>query len=482
MVPLLGFAPDLDPITPGVLTDCTHLIPNERAMQAAPSAVDGVTGLSALGAACRGAAVVVRLNGSRRTFAATQTDIFELTGTSWTDVCTTALTGSSENRVMFAQFGDTTLATNDTEAILSATSGNFTAIAGAPKARIVIAVPKFVVAMNTNDGTYGDSPDRWWCSEFENASGWAPSVNTQCATERIIESGGEITAGLPFGSGFVAYKSRAMYLASYSGPPSVFVLQRVPGEQGCVGPEAVCDIGGPHVFVGEDNIWLFDGSRPVPIGNEIRQWFYNDLSPTYRYRTIVTYDRNNGRVWVFYPSTISTGNPDSAVVYHIGRQKWGRSNRSVEAALNFVTPGLTWDTLNTVASTWDTLPNIPWDSQAWQAGGRALGVFNTSHQLKILTGSGENSGMTTGDLGDDDAVTFLNGVRLRFLTEPTTATATGQTKMGAGQAATAASTSTMIDSKFPLTQAGRWHRFSFLFTGNTEVTGIRINGKQAGSQ
>ena len=37
---LLGFAPDMDPTVPGVITDCTQLIPTERGMTAAPAAVD----------------------------------------------------------------------------------------------------------------------------------------------------------------------------------------------------------------------------------------------------------------------------------------------------------------------------------------------------------------------------------------------------------------------------------------------------------
>jgi hypothetical protein len=135
-----------------------------------------------------------------------------------------------------------------------------------------------------------------------------------------------------------------MFLGQYVGPPEVLQFQRIPGDQGCVGPEAVVDIGGAHIFVGEDNIWLYDGSRPVPIAQGVlRQWFFDDLSATYKYRTIVTYDRNNGRVWVHYPSTVSTGKPDSALVYHLGSKRWGRANRTIEAAMNYVTPGVTWD-------------------------------------------------------------------------------------------------------------------------------------------
>jgi hypothetical protein len=485
LIPLLGFVPDAPTTTPGVLTDCAQLIPSEKGMQSAPSAV-GITGLSALPAAARGAAVLVNTSGTRRTIVGTQTRLFELSGSTYSEVTGITYTGSSENRWMFAQFGDAALATNDTERIQASTSGTFAGITAAPLARIIISVPNFVLAFNTNDSsgsaTFGDSPDRWWCSAFQNHTDWTPATTTQCTTGRLVESGGEISAAAPFGSGCVAYKARAMYLGQYVGPPVVFQFDRIPGEQGCVGPEAVCDIGGAHIFVGEDNIWLYDGTRPVPIAQEIRQWFFNDISATYKYRTIVTYDRNNGRVWVFYPSTVSSGNPDSAVVYHLNKKRWGRANRTVEAVFNFVTPGLTWDTLSSLASTWDTLPLIPWDSQSWQAAGRALAFFDSSHNLKTLTGSGENSGMTTGDLGDDINVATVNRVVLRFETEPTSATITGQTKSGQGATAVAAGSGSLSGSKFDIRQTGQWHRFAFLFTGNTEVSGLDTNAVKAGER
>ena len=35
---VLGFAPDADPTTPGVLTDCANLIPSELGMRPGPTA------------------------------------------------------------------------------------------------------------------------------------------------------------------------------------------------------------------------------------------------------------------------------------------------------------------------------------------------------------------------------------------------------------------------------------------------------------
>jgi uncharacterized protein YfiM (DUF2279 family) len=55
MIPFSSFSPDIDPTTPGVITDCENLIPTLRGYAGAPSGVS--VGMSALAAAALGAAL-----------------------------------------------------------------------------------------------------------------------------------------------------------------------------------------------------------------------------------------------------------------------------------------------------------------------------------------------------------------------------------------------------------------------------------------
>jgi hypothetical protein len=484
VIPIIGFLPDADPTTPGALIDCVNVIPSEKGMVAAPALTTAVTGLAALPAECRGSAVLLDTAGVRRHFAGTQTKIYELSGTSWVDRSRAGnYTGSTENRVMFAQFGNAALAANDTEKIQATTSGAFADIATAPIARIVFTMDNFVMALNVNHAaSYGDQPDGWHCSAFQDHSDWTQDVATQATSGRLIGEGGELTAGARLGPYAVAYKLNSIFVGSYVSAPVVWQWDRIPGEVGCVGPEAVADVGGAHVFVGEDNLWLFDGVRPTPIATgQVRAWFFNNSSATYRYRTIVKYDKQTSRVWFFFPSaSSSTGQPDRAIVYNLVSKKWGRSDQVIEAAVQFVTPGLTWDTLDTISGTWDGLPSIPWDSQAWQSGGKALAVFNSSHELKTLAGTSSGGGFTLWEYGDDDAVSFLRGVRVRFTQSPQTGTVSGSTALNAGDTYTTVSSGTLYDGKFQLRQSGRFHQVSLTMTGPFEATAVRHDTVQAG--
>lgn len=484
MIPLLGFAPDSDVTTPGVITDCENFIPYRNGMEGGPSATTP-SEVPALSAECLGAAVVTLLNGTRRVIAGTAETLQELSGGSWSDVTRSvggAYGAGADARWAFAQFGDATLAANINDPIQRSTSGAFADISGAPNAEIIFPVGSQVMALNVNDGAV--KPDGWHCSAINDDEDWAESILTQSASGRLVSSPGAITAGARLGDYAVAYKLKSIYIGQYVGAPSVWDWQPVPGgEIGCVGKEAICDLGAAHFFVGADNFFVFDGTRPVPIGDQVRQWFYDNSNPSYRYRIKCIFDRQNNRVWVFYPS-ISATTCDSALVYHVDRKRWGRSNRSIEAAINYIAAGLTFDSWDDAGATFDGLPNIAFDSQYWLSGGQALSVFNTSHQLQLLTGDSMSSSFTTGDVGDDDMVSLLKRIRLRYAPSyaPTSASVEVSGKFSLGDDLTPGPSSTQVNNKFDVMQEANWHRATFTFSGPVRVLGARAELEDAGSR
>lgn len=163
---LSGFAPDLDPAIPGVLTDCDALVPTTQGMSAAPSLVSA--GYPALAAAPTSAFVAELLDGTKRTFAATAAAIYEASSGSWTDRSRGGgYTGT--NRTRFAVFGNNVLSTNRSQVIGQAVPGAaFSDIAGAPTASILVTAAGFVMALNINGMTLGDSPDGWGCCAIRN--------------------------------------------------------------------------------------------------------------------------------------------------------------------------------------------------------------------------------------------------------------------------------------------------------------------------
>lgn len=479
MTPITGFAPDADITTPGLITDCQNFVPYLNGMEGAPEPVTPAS-VPALAAACNGAAVVTKLDDTRRIIAGSQAKLYELSSGAWADRSrASAYTGNADTRWSITQFGDATLASSRTDVIQRSTSGAFADIAGAPKADIIFTVGAFVMALNVNDGT--EKPDGWHCCAAFDDTSWSPSIATQAANGRLVATAGRITAGARLGEYAVAYKQKSIYLGQYVGAPTVWDWIQVPGgEAGCVGKDAICEIGGAHFFVGDDNIWIFDGTRPAPIADgQVRQWFYDNSSPQYRYKTTCVFDRQTNRVWVFFVSKNGT-TLDSALVYHVLSKKWGRANRTVEAVLNYISAAVTIDGLSGVASTIDTLPSAGFDSQYWLSGGKALAVFNTTHQLQSMTGASTTSSFTTGDNGDDERLTNVNRIRLRYATAPTSATVQMYAQRNSGAGFSEGPTGAVLDGKFDVRQSARWHRAKFNFTGPVRVTHMGAEMKPAG--
>lgn len=113
-VELTGFAPDLDPATPGVVMDCDAIVPTTFGLASANSAVDA--GYPTLGTTPTAAYVAELLDGSKRTLVSSATKIYEAVGGAWVDRSRAGdYTGT--NRQRYCVFGNNVLAANRTQII-----------------------------------------------------------------------------------------------------------------------------------------------------------------------------------------------------------------------------------------------------------------------------------------------------------------------------------------------------------------------------
>lgn len=477
---LSGFAPDLDPATPGIVTDCNAIIPSTQGLAAARSVV--TAGLPALATTPNSAFVAELLSGSKRTFAASTTKIYEASGGAWVDRSRVG-NYSGTNRTRFAVFGDICLATNRTEIIGAASAGGaFADIAGAPAAQILVTASGFVMALNINGMGMGDAPDAWGCSALRDHTSWTPSVTTQCAAGRLLDSPGAIKAGAALGSDVVAYKNGSMYLGRYVGPPLVWAWQRIPGDVGCSGAESLVVVGSRHFFIGPSDIYTFDGTVPQPIGAPVREYFFADLHQTYRDQIIGVSDTARDLVYWYYASVASTtGAIDSCLVYNYRTNKWGKWAVSIEAALQYSSGQVSYDGLGALYSTYDDLPSIAYDSPFWLADSTVPGVFQSS-TLYSLTGTPGASWLTTCDFGDMTQFSLLGPVKPRFRQTPTASTATNFYREELGDTKTQDTTIAISRGKYDFRRAALWHSVRMDFTGAVAINGIDVEMAPAGSR
>ena len=482
MIKLLGFSPDSDPTTPGVLTACTNVVPSADGLRGAPAPT--TVGAAALAAACRGAFLLTDLAGARRMIAGTSAGLYELSAATWTDRSRSAAPASgsvyslgSDDRWSVAQYASATLAATPTEVIQRSTTGQFTDVAGSPTAKLIETAQGFAVAFNTTT-----SSDEWYCSAYLDETDWTLAVSTQCVKGRLVSSPGPITAAKRFGDQIAVYKDGSMFIGDYVGAPEVWRWTQVSTDVGCVGQDAIVDASIGHVFVGRDNLYVYDGTTPRPLGvGIIRNWLFADMAGAYQYKTKLLWDKTNLFVWIYYASAGGSGAVDRCAVYDVASQRFGLAHSTIEAVVTYVTPALTYAG-NATITTYALLPAISYDSQFWLSGAATPAVVNNSHILSSLSGACVSASQTTGDMGAEDGYTLCKNLRVRYIQAPTTSTATGYTKDESGVTLASGSSSTQSDGRHNMRQTARWHRFKVDTTGDFKLSGVMPEYQAAGTR
>ena len=177
----------------------------------------------------------------------------------------------------------------------------------------------------------------------------------------------------------------------------------------------------------------------------------------------------NSLVYFYYPVSDSV-HPDKCVVYNYRTDQWGVDDRQIQAAFEYISPGVTYDDLGASFATYDALPSVAYDSSFWAASFPIPAVFDTSNQPKTLDDVAGSSSFTTGDIGDDFVESLLSRVKNRYIVAPTTASMTNYHRQNIGDALTADVTTSQASGKVDVLREARWHRFMWNFTGNTELS------------
>jgi hypothetical protein len=495
LVPYVGYAPDLDSTTPGVFTNCASIEPTVKGFRGARSPVS--VGLPALAAQCFGSVAVRKTDDTTRLFAGSTSKLYEGASSSWTDRSGTAYSLGTSNRWRFAQFGDTSLAVAKTEKLqfLTTASTFAAATSTAPKASIVETVNNFVFLFDVNDqgGIYdsSDRPDGWWCGQkgSDGTSDWTPSVTTEAATNNLRSTAGKITAGRKFGYQIVVYKLRSMYVGTYVGAGAggaIWDFQLIPGEgAGALSQEVVVNVGTEddpkQIIMGPDNFYSFAGGRPVPIGNPIKDTVFAELNTQYYYACTAAHDPRAKTVRFYYPVG-SSNMPEKCVVYNYLTGKWGRDDRSIEAAVEYVSGGITYDSLGSSYSTYADFPDQPYDIAFIAQGAAVPAIFDATHTLKTLSGASASSSITLGDYGDPQIFSTLKRVIPKFLSAPTTASFVHLYRDVLSSTKTQGATVSISGGRFDVLKSSRWHSGRIDMTGDHEIAGMWADQEQDGEE
>lgn len=466
---MLIYAPDAIDIAPETLSAVSG-IPTMRGYQSPPAASSSLA--SALENAPKGGSVVITLNGSQRVFAGTANKLFEFSSGAWSNV---SRGGNYEVlsvpavgfKWRFAAFGDNIYAATGPKALFTNVStavplqymahdgSTFTNTNG-PAASCIAAVGQFLFVGNTFDATMSPSPgfgeqgNRWWCSAVFDGTDWDPDVRTQCASGLLVATPGEITAIAELSGQCVVYKNSSIYVGYYSGPPEVWKFEVREVDIGCYTQEAVVVVGARHYFIGDSDIYVFDGSHAVSIGAGVREWFFARITREGLSKIQSLHDQVNQLIYWFYPANGSS-TLDSVLVYHYGNNRFGAFSFTVSEVLELVGGPAPVATGSTTTAQ------------------LAKMYLDGSYVAKALTGTGTALTFTTSWYGDIEQYSLARRIRTKFRTAPSSGTVTHSTCAYIGGTVSTGSAVNWGSGRADLLASGRYHRDAHSYSGDCEI-------------
>lgn len=495
-IPLAAWEPDGDPTKPGVLVEVGNMVPTRRgfASDLGPGDYNGLV----LPDKCYGGRLLPVNSINPAVMLATDSTLYYYGGSgSLVDRnrATPVYVAPADLTVAwrFEQFGEYTLAIqrdNPLQASADISTTDFSDVSGAPSAYTMCVASGFVMVANTVDVPADNTFryfDAWHCSALGDHSDWTPSIATQCAQGRLLETPGPILRLFAYGPDVLAFKRGSLIRGRYVrnlADGIIWEWRVISSEVGIVGHDAVVQVGGVVYFMSLDGVYAFNGSSLRRVDSFPRLWWMraqanSGTDDSLFMLTQAVYDPVRRVIRWHYVQDVTAQKTapymGGCLIYHVETDRWGHAEHACEWALNVPWTGSA------------ALPDFNgYDGTAVEGTGpyaaRNLAAYvdASTHVLRIYLSTATSSYFVTGDIGDDDMNTVGVRARLRFLRQPTSATVEHRYTQTLGGALTSGDTATLSDGKADFSHSARWHRLVVEMVGPFEATGFRFDGATAG--
>ncbi len=187
----------------------------------------------------------------------------------------------------------------------------------------------------------GDMPQgQLWCSSYDNDSEWG-GTGTSAVFNVGLQDGDPIIALLSLGNDLIIYKNNSIWALVGDNLQNWFQQKRE-GSVGCVASKTAVDvIGLGHLFLSADNVFFYDGTTLVPVGNNIKPWL--DAIPiTIRKHCSAVYYNNYYRL--SFPSSDMTSMNNHELLLDLKYLKSGKiswwlyDNRNIATYIPYTGP------------------------------------------------------------------------------------------------------------------------------------------------
>lgn len=201
----------------------------------------------------------------------------------------------------------------------------------------------------------------------------------------LFDSEDFISATETLGVFQVIYKERSIYRMEFQGlPDQTWQFTRTIDGEGAINQDAVINLGDEHLFMGNANIYRYDGNFSIdPVGDNIFDKIFaqdGELNPEFSSRVFAVYVEELDEGWWFYPA----GNdefPKTMLKLKVSTRAWSIRKFSIKmSGFGFFQAqnDVTWQT---AVGTWAAFAG-PWLSKAIQSNAPTLHILSQD-QLRV---------------------------------------------------------------------------------------------------
>lgn len=131
----------------------------------------------------------------------------------------------------------------------------------------------------------------------------------------------------------ILYKASSIWEITYVGYPTMFTYSPIITNIGCEAPDTIVNYSGTHIFLGTDNVYIFNGRELLPIGDNIKEDLFGKdsiLNRSMIHRCTATAIEHYNEYWLAVP-TSGAYNPNVLYVFNFKTKEW--TKRSLDPAL-----------------------------------------------------------------------------------------------------------------------------------------------------
>ena len=190
-------------------------------------------------------------------------------------------------------------------------------------------------------GNSADHPNRiWWTPPLQPAffPGSGDDYDGNWA-DIGTDSGDEIRAIIARPGFLAIYRAKSIWVLIGDCGDSASVIQVAVPEMGVVGPRAVVSTAANDHFVSTDGVYTFNNDVPGKASFKVDPLFRGLATENFPLFATASMGpcaigHRNGRLWVSYPSTTSSGTPVGSLVLHIPSGRWFAASTGYGAFLD----------------------------------------------------------------------------------------------------------------------------------------------------